>query len=291
MGCSGGFSPLFEPPPYCMATIMDLLLGNKIKQLRKARGITQEQLANALGISFQAVSKRETGTALPDITLAPALASYFGVTIDTLFGFNLKELKDKVMEICNEAYKYRETAPERSRGILENGLKQYPDNDLLLNNLLYVMNYSEKPDDTIALCRHLIEITDSDEIKYDALRFLAYAHSAKGNTAASVAAMEQIPELYFTKLSEMAFILTGKPKYEAAEKQKWMSFETLLQMMWKVAECYEAEGKTEAAISETKRALSLISALEGDTKIDRFECYADFYNRQIERLEAKGLRR
>ena len=43
---------------------MELLLGNKIKSLRKARGITQEQLADALGISFQAISKWETGVSL-----------------------------------------------------------------------------------------------------------------------------------------------------------------------------------------------------------------------------------
>ena len=57
-------------------------LGSKIKELRKQRGITQEQLANAIGISFQAVSKWENNIALPDITLAPVLANYFGVTMD-----------------------------------------------------------------------------------------------------------------------------------------------------------------------------------------------------------------
>ncbi len=44
-------------------------IGNKIKMLRKQRGITQEQLADSIGISFQAVSKWENGIALPDITL------------------------------------------------------------------------------------------------------------------------------------------------------------------------------------------------------------------------------
>ena len=46
-------------------------IGNKIKELRKQRRITQEQLAGSIGISFQSVSKWETGVALPDITLAP----------------------------------------------------------------------------------------------------------------------------------------------------------------------------------------------------------------------------
>ena len=46
-------------------------IGNKIRELRKQRGITQEQLAESIGISFQAVSKWENNIALPDITLVP----------------------------------------------------------------------------------------------------------------------------------------------------------------------------------------------------------------------------
>lgn len=49
-------------------------IGNKIRELRKQRGITQEQLAESIGISFQAVSKWENNIALPDITLVPVLA-------------------------------------------------------------------------------------------------------------------------------------------------------------------------------------------------------------------------
>ena len=69
---------------------MDLSIGNKIKSLRKQRGITQEQLAESIGISFQAVSKWENNITLPDITLAPALVSFFGFTMDELFDFNLR---------------------------------------------------------------------------------------------------------------------------------------------------------------------------------------------------------
>ena len=46
-------------------------IGNKIKELRKQRGVTQEQLADSIGVSFQAVSKWENNIALPDITLVP----------------------------------------------------------------------------------------------------------------------------------------------------------------------------------------------------------------------------
>ncbi len=60
-------------------------LGRNIKKLREARKVTQEQLAQALNISFQAVSKWETCTTVPDTLILPQIAAYFGVTIDELF--------------------------------------------------------------------------------------------------------------------------------------------------------------------------------------------------------------
>ena len=60
-------------------------LGAKVKQLRARAGLTQEQLAERLGLSAQAVSKWETASAMPDITLLPLIAEQFGVSIDELF--------------------------------------------------------------------------------------------------------------------------------------------------------------------------------------------------------------
>lgn len=70
-------------------------IGSKIKQLRTSKGDTQEQLATALQISFQSVSKWETGAASPDIAFLPLIAEYFGVTIDELFGYRLNALSYK----------------------------------------------------------------------------------------------------------------------------------------------------------------------------------------------------
>lgn len=258
-------------------------IGNKIKELRKERGITQEELASNIGISFQAVSKWENGIALPDITLTPKLASYFGVSMDELFDFSLQEIESEIQKITADAYKFRESDPKKSRSILETGLKQYPENDILLNNLLYVLNYNYNPDETIKIASKLIEKTTQNDIKYDALRFLAYAYKARGDLKSAEAAIEQIPEINFTKLTEAAYLLDGKPKFEAAEKQKWISFENLIQMMWKLAECYESDGEIQKSISETEKALKLISTIDNAY----FSNYADFFNKQISRLKLK----
>lgn len=64
---------------------MELRLGNKIRQLRLQKGVTQDTLAKALNLSYQTVSKWENGTSMPDIQLLPELAVYFGCSIDDLF--------------------------------------------------------------------------------------------------------------------------------------------------------------------------------------------------------------
>ena len=265
---------------------MNITIGKKIKALRKERNMTQERLADLVGVSFQAVSKWENGIALPDITLVPRLAQIFGVTTDELFDYNQKEIREEIERYVTDARKHIEADHEAGRKIIAGALKKYPENDVLLNNLLYFLNYSADPDKTIRIANKLIDKTTDHSIRYDALRFLAYAYHAKGDTQSAVAALEQIPELYFTKASETAFILTGKPMYEAAEKQKWLSFEILLQMMSKIAEYHESVNENGNAVAELERAISLISALQEEDKINELYLnYFDYFKRRIENLK------
>ena len=64
---------------------MSIEIGAKIKSLRLSASMTQEQLAQKLGVTAQAVSKWESGTNMPDIQLLPELSVIFGVSIDELF--------------------------------------------------------------------------------------------------------------------------------------------------------------------------------------------------------------
>ena len=71
-------------------------LGKKIRQLRFKAGLTQEQLADRLGIGPQSVSKWETAAAMPDITTLPLLAEIFGVTIDDLFDLTAEQRFNRI---------------------------------------------------------------------------------------------------------------------------------------------------------------------------------------------------
>ena len=71
-------------------------LGKKIKQLRFKAGLTQEQLAEKLGIGAQSVSKWENAVAMPDITTLPLLAEIFGISIDDLFDLTSEQRLNRI---------------------------------------------------------------------------------------------------------------------------------------------------------------------------------------------------
>ena len=71
------------------------LIGTKIQTLRKNKNITQSQLADVLSVSPQSVSKWENHLSVPDISLLPIIARYFGITMDELFNYRLDALNYK----------------------------------------------------------------------------------------------------------------------------------------------------------------------------------------------------
>ena len=74
---------------------MKLTIADKIKELRKRDKRTQEALADAIGVTSQAVSRWEANGGYPDMELIPAIANYFNITIDELFGYTVSIGKGK----------------------------------------------------------------------------------------------------------------------------------------------------------------------------------------------------
>ena len=73
-------------------------MGEVIRRLRKERDLTQEELAEQIGVTSQAISKWENNTGLPDISQVIPLANFFGVSTDTLFDYCSEEKKKKIEE-------------------------------------------------------------------------------------------------------------------------------------------------------------------------------------------------
>ncbi len=235
-------------------------LGEKIKLLRKQKNLSQEVFANYLGVSFQAVSKWENGITLPDVTMIPAIASFFGVSTDELFDFNLFEIEKQVEAICDAAYLYRFTDPAVAEQILRDGLARYPGNDVILNNLLYTLDYKTRALEIIPLCKSLIASTKDDAIKYDAYRILAECYKENGQYDLIKPTLEMIPEIYFTKLGLMALLLEGTDSLEAAEKETQIAAEHLVDMLTIAGKRFQALQEPDKARVQFEIAQKVMAA-------------------------------
>ena len=76
-----------------------LNFSENIIKLRHKKGITQEELADFVGVTKASVSKWETKQSLPDIMLLPRLAAYFDVTVDELLGYEPNLSREQIQKI------------------------------------------------------------------------------------------------------------------------------------------------------------------------------------------------
>ncbi len=117
------------------------MIGKIIAETRRTKGLTQEGLANTIGVSSAAVSKWETSASYPDITLLPPLARVLGLTLDELLDFHGQPSRDEVGEITEQLGQVFDTQGY-SAGMTacEKALREYPSCGLLKMNIggLYI---------------------------------------------------------------------------------------------------------------------------------------------------------
>ena len=108
-------------------------MGKIIKALRRQRGLTQEELAAAVGVTAQAVSKWENDTGMPDISQVVPLANFFGVKTDVLFGMAGEKRGDPIQEIIEGC---RDMSSAEEYDALKKALREYPGDMRLLFQFL-----------------------------------------------------------------------------------------------------------------------------------------------------------
>lgn len=119
----------------------EINISQNISNLRKQKGVTQEQMAVALNISPQAVSKWETNTSLPDTQLIPVIAEYFDVSIDYLYYGQEYSYSDIYNKVFSKVAKYSQQSKESYEEALKlfacahRGVSRwnYKDNDHILS--------------------------------------------------------------------------------------------------------------------------------------------------------------
>ena len=125
---------------------MKIELGEKIRELRRRDDKTQEALANALGVTCQAVSRWEANGGYPDMEIIPSIANYFGITIDELFGYEgdreyrINEIIKKSDELGLADFFADDVNLDNRINILRKGLAEFPGNEKLMLNLADTLN-------------------------------------------------------------------------------------------------------------------------------------------------------
>ena len=102
-------------------------IGEMIREKRKAAGLTQEQVANRLGVSAPAVNKWEKGNSYPDVTLLPALARLLGTDLNTLMCFEQTLTEKEISDICTKiALRGQEEGFEAGYELAKGKIREYP---------------------------------------------------------------------------------------------------------------------------------------------------------------------
>ncbi|MFT9057415.1 MAG: helix-turn-helix transcriptional regulator [Ethanoligenens sp.] len=185
---------------------MELSIGKVIVALRKKNGITQEQLANAVGVSVPAVSKWETGNSYPDITLLMPIARYLGVTVDNLLHYQSEiseEKEEEIIRICTQSFE--ESGFDAGLTLCNDYLNEYPNNFRLKYQLAGLLpwyadksgtskeNGKKAKERAVGLLKDAGE-SDNSEIRNASLYLLACTYIQMDQSKQAQETLEQLPQ-------------------------------------------------------------------------------------------------
>ncbi len=187
-----------------------LKLGENLKKYRTDRLLTQEGLADILGVSAQAVSRWENGTTYPDITLLPTIASYFEITLDELMGMQDFKSEEKIKTLLCEIDKNsNKGAIYENILILREAVKTYPTNYQLQFKLLHQLSFcqykngqglSEEEEiklnsEACEVGNHILSRCNDGKIINRTTQQLCYIYSRLGETEKAVEYAKRLPDI------------------------------------------------------------------------------------------------
>jgi len=257
---------------------MKLNIGSKIAELRKENGVTQEQLAGAVGVSIAAVSKWECASAYPDITLLPAISSFFKVSVDALLDHkvdstNVQEYRDKLEELA-KVMDYQAGLP-----LAEEALKKYPNDFRILYFMAGFTSFGASGDcpDRKSTVEKAIEYynralavrpPDSPTRKEAIMRNIAFDYGSIGEYDKAIAILEEV-NVNGCFDPDIAFHLKESGKLsEAKSKMQHYLFNIAFgfgMITGTLADCYRAENNLRYVVDLEKFQAQFLENFTHDT--------------------------
>ena len=135
---------------------MNIYFGENLKELRHNKNLTQEKLADFLGVSFQTVSKWERGDNYPDITMLPEIATFFKVSVDDLLGVNRAENEKEILKAIEEYDNHTDT--DLKQEIIYKLKEKHPnDFRVLLRYMTCLVHFAEKNQENVLKIKSIYE--------------------------------------------------------------------------------------------------------------------------------------
>ena len=201
-------------------------IGSTIKKLRLEKGITQEELAEFLGLTSKAVSQWECDRTAPDISQLPALANIFEVSADVLLGIDIASKDKHIKQILEEAEaKSNLGYCIESAEILRAGLREYPDSYKIMSALMSSVwkarnepeNFKKRTElthEVVSLGEKILAGCTNDEIRHTTIQLLCYTYPELGETDKAIALAGKMPPRGLTSSDLLCHIYRGSKRFE-----------------------------------------------------------------------------
>lgn len=178
---------------------MNNRFSNNFRELRKYHELTQEQIAETLGVSSQAISKWECGTSYPDIEMLPIIANVFKVSTDYLLGVDITKQENEIADIIAESKKLCNNKQfSEAVTLLRNALIQYPSNCEIMYWLAWnlrgtIKEHPEHEQEAINIYRKILNISKDSELLSRVTRDLAYCYCTLDDIQTARAYIDMLP--------------------------------------------------------------------------------------------------
>ncbi|MCL2773255.1 MAG: helix-turn-helix domain-containing protein [Oscillospiraceae bacterium] len=213
---------------------ININIAGNLKRLRKSREITQEDLADFIGVSFQAVSKWERGEGYPDITILPVIANFFDVTLDELVGMNEIKNAKKLEEIKEQHYRLSSEGRLKDNiELLREALTIFPNDYWLLAELACFLDFygdtdeekKKNREEAIKISERILEFCTDPIIRSNVQANMCFSLYRTGNKEKAIELAEKLPNIFKTQ----EFVLE---QFLDRDKQIEMCQKTIQKLAW-----------------------------------------------------------
>jgi transcriptional regulator with XRE-family HTH domain len=258
-------------------------ISSNIKRLRRETDLTQEQLADVLGVSFQSVSKWERNDGMPDIMLLPSIARFFNTTVDDLLNMDeeqqkqeSKELEEKLWTMAKASSSKNDTFFEELT-LLREHAKKYPldwERQIQLSWYIFSYEYPGEPEETkrvkrnetVEILQRVVDYCEDMNLKAKATDFLVCALSSLGGDSKPKIdkLIDSLPTARYSR--EMIALQANKKDKKSAINAAGAHIDVLNEVFILMEMYGSAEDKVR--INETKTALANLVDLYNYSKSD-----------------------